>query len=107
MSVGTNDQPARRRGGKHRLFHIYSAGNFIQATTDTPYFQLGEHKYGKPILDRVITPTSSIDESLKAACVSMDSTIRSNLSVSMPLDLAVIEKDALAFRIKRQPAKPP
>jgi len=92
----------QRRGGKHRLFLIYSAGNFIQATEDTPYFQLGEHKYGKPILDRVITPTSSIDESLKAACVSMDSTIRSNLSVSLPLDLAVIEKDALAFRIKRR-----
>jgi putative proteasome-type protease len=92
----------QRKGGKHRLFLIYSAGNFIQATDDTPYFQLGEHKYGKPILDRVITPTSSIDESLKAACVSMDSTIRSNLSVSMPLDLAVIEKDAFAFRIRRR-----
>jgi putative proteasome-type protease len=92
----------QRKGGKHRLFLIYSAGNFIQATEDTPYFQLGEHKYGKPILDRVITPTSSIDESLKAACVSMDSTIRSNLSVGMPLDLAVIEKDAFAFRVRRR-----
>jgi putative proteasome-type protease len=92
----------QRRGGKHRLFLIYSAGNFIQATEDTPYFQLGEHKYGKPILDRVITAASSIDESLKAVCVSMDSSIRSNLSVGMPLDLAVIEKDALAFRIRRR-----
>ena len=92
----------QRRGGKHRLFLIYSAGNFIQATDDTPYFQLGEHKYGKPILDRVITPASSIEESLKAVCVSMDSTIRSNLTVGMPLDLAVIEKDALAFRIRRR-----
>jgi putative proteasome-type protease len=92
----------QRRGGKHRLFLIYSAGNFIQATEDTPYFQLGEHKYGKPILDRVVTAASSLDESLKAVCVSMDSSIRSNLSVGMPLDLAVIEKDALAFRVKRR-----
>ena len=92
----------QRKGGKHRLFLIYSAGNFIQATDDTPYFQLGEHKYGKPILDRIITPESSIEESMKAACVSMDSTLRSNLSVGMPLDLAVIEKDALTFRTRRR-----
>jgi putative proteasome-type protease len=92
----------QRKGGKHRLFLIYSAGNFIQATDDTPYFQLGEHKYGKPILDRIITPQSSIEEAMKAVCVSMDSTIRSNLSVGMPLDLAVIEKDALTFRIRRR-----
>ena len=92
----------QRRGGKHRLFLIYSAGNFIQATEDTPYFQLGEHKYGKPILDRVITSTSTLDESLKAVCVSMDSSMRSNLSVGMPLDLAVIEKDALTWRTRRR-----
>jgi putative proteasome-type protease len=92
----------QRKGGKHRLFLIYSAGNFIQATPDTPYFQLGEHKYGKPILDRIITPESSIEESLKAVCVSMDSTLRSNLSVGMPLDLAVIEKDALTFRTRKR-----
>ena len=65
----------QRKGGKHRLFLIYSAGNFIQATDDTPYFQLGEHKYGKPILDRIITPKSSIEECMKAVCISMDSTI--------------------------------
>lgn len=87
----------QRKGGKHRLFLIYSAGNFIEATRDSPYFQIGEHKYGKPILDRVIKPESSIDEALKAVCVSMDSTIRSNLSVGMPLDLAVIPKDVLGF----------
>lgn len=92
----------QRKGGKHRLFLIYSAGNFIQATTDTPFFQLGEHKYGKPILDRIITPESSIEETLKAVCVSMDSSLRCNLSVGMPLDLAVIEKDALTFRTKRR-----
>ena len=92
----------QRKGGKHRLFLIYSAGNFIQATDDTPYFQLGEHKYGKPILDRIITPKSSIEECMKAVCISMDSTIRSNLSVGMPLDLAVIEKDAIAFRTRKR-----
>ena len=92
----------QRKGGKHRLFLIYSSGNFIKATPDTPFFQLGEHKYGKPILDRIITPETSIQEALKAACVSMDSTLKSNLSVGMPLDLAVIEKDALAFRTRRR-----
>jgi len=92
----------QRKGGKHRLFLVYSAGNFIQATQDTPYFQLGEHKYGKPILDRIITLESSIEDSLKAVLVSMDSTLRSNLSVGMPLDLAIIEKDALSFRTKRR-----
>ena len=92
----------QRKGGKHRIFLIYSAGNFIHATEDTPYFQLGEHKYGKPILDRIITPESSLEDCLKAVCVSMDSTLHSNLSVGMPLDLAVIEKDALCFRTRRR-----
>jgi len=92
----------QRRGGKHRLFLIYASGNFIKATPDTPFFQLGEHKYGKPILDRMITPATSLQDALKAACVSMDSTLKSNLSVGMPLDLAVIEKDALSFRTRRR-----
>jgi putative proteasome-type protease len=92
----------QRRGGKHRLFLIYSAGNFIKATPDTPFFQLGENKYGKPILDRIITPASSLEEGVQAVLVSMDSTQKSNLSVGMPLDLAVIEKDALAFRARRR-----
>ena len=92
----------QRRGGKHRLFLIYAAGNFIKATPDTPFFQLGEHKYGKPILDRVITTESSLEVGIKAAFVSMDSTRKSNLSVGMPLDLAVIEKDALCFRTRRR-----
>lgn len=90
----------QRRGGKPRLYLIYSAGNFIEATEDTPFFQIGEHKYGKPILDRVITPESSLEEAIKAVCVSMDSTIRSNLSVGMPLDLAIIESDACSFRTR-------
>jgi putative proteasome-type protease len=92
----------QRKGGKHRLFLVYSAGNFIEATLDTPFFQIGEHKYGKPILDRMISPESSIDDALKAVCVSMDSTLRSNLSVGMPLDLAVIPKDVLGFSTHRR-----
>lgn len=92
----------QRKGGIHRLYLIYSAGNFIEATRDTPFFQIGEHKYGKPILDRVISPESTIDEALKAVCVSMDSTLRSNLSVGMPLDLAVIPKDVYGFSVQRR-----
>ena len=69
---------------------VYSAGNFIEATPDTPFFQIGENKYGKPILDRVITMQSPMDEALKAVFLSMDSTIKSNLSVGLPLDLVVI-----------------
>ena len=80
----------QRKGGELRLFLVYTAGNFIEATDDTPYLQIGEHKYGKPILDRVIKPSTTLDEALKAALVSMDSTLRSNLSVGMPLDLLVI-----------------
>jgi putative proteasome-type protease len=85
-----------------RLFLVYSAGNFIEATRDTPFFQIGEHKYGKPILDRVITPEATIEDAIKASCVSMDSTMKSNLSVGMPLDLVVIEKDKLAFSYQRR-----
>jgi putative proteasome-type protease len=92
----------QRKGGKHRLFLIYSAGNFIEATRDTPFFQIGEHKYGKPILDRVITPESSLDDAAKAVCVSMESTMRSNLSVGMPLDLAIMPKDVLGFSTQRR-----
>jgi putative proteasome-type protease len=80
-------------GEEPRLFHIYSAGNFIESSTDTPYFQIGESKYGKPIIDRVITRSSSLAQAAKCALVSMDSTIRSNLSVGPPLDLAVIRRD--------------
>lgn len=92
----------QRRGGRHRLFQIYAAGNFIEATPDTPYFQIGEHKYGKPILDRVITVNTPMKDALKAAMVSMDSTLRSNLSVGMPLDLSVIRGDTLDFKVQRR-----
>jgi putative proteasome-type protease len=77
-----------------RLFQVYSAGNFIEATPETPYFQVGESKYGKPVLDRVITPTTPLDEAAKCALVSMDSTLKSNLSVGLPLDMVVYEVDA-------------
>ena len=83
----------QRRGGDLRLFLIYPEGNFISATRDTPFLQIGEHKYGKPILDRVIRPETSLAEAQKAVLLSMDSTLRSNLSVGMPLDLTVIERD--------------
>mgnify|MGYP003513611693 FL=1 len=90
----------QRKGGAMRMFLIYPEGNFIEATEDTPFLQIGEHKYGKPILDRVVKPTTSLADAQKAVLLSMDSTLRSNLSVGMPLDLAVIERDAL--RVSRQ-----
>lgn len=83
------------RGEKQRLFHVYAAGNFIEATEESPYFQIGEAKYGKPILDRVVTPNTPLDEAAKCALVSMDSTLRSNISVGLPLDLLVYDADAL------------
>ena len=92
----------QRRGGRPRIFLIYSAGNFIEATRDTPFLQIGEHKYGKPILDRVITPQTSLVDAVNAAVVSMDSTIKSNLSVGMPLDLAVLPRDQLRFSVRRR-----
>jgi putative proteasome-type protease len=92
----------QRRGGKQRLYLIYPEGNFIEATADNPFFQIGEHKYGKPILDRMIQPTTSLEDACKAACVSMDSTLRSNLSVGMPLDLTIIPRDAYGFRLRRR-----
>lgn len=82
-------------GEQPRLFCHYAAGNFVEACTDTPYFQIGESKYGKPIIDRVIQRHSSLSEAAKCVLISMDSTIRSNLSVGLPLDLAVIERDRL------------
>ncbi len=91
----------QRRGGELRLFLIYTAGNFIEAGEETPYLQIGEHKYGKPILDRVIRPETTLDEAIKAVLVSMDSTLRSNLSVGMPLDLAVIPSDEYCAKTLR------
>ena len=83
------------KGEGMRLFLVYSAGNFIEATRETPFFQIGESKYGKPILDRVVTPTTPLEEAAKCALVSMDSTLKSNLSVGLPLDLVVYQAGAL------------
>jgi putative proteasome-type protease len=83
------------RGERCRLFQVYSAGNFIEAQEENLYFQIGESKYGKPILDRVVTPATTLDEAAKCALVSMDSTLRSNLSVGLPLDLLCYEVDSL------------
>ena len=89
-------------GAPPRLFLIYPEGNFIEATEDTPFLQIGEHKYGKPILDRVVRPETSLADAQKAVLLSMDSTLRSNLSVGMPLDLVVIEKDACKVTLRRR-----
>ena len=98
----------QRVGGAPRLFLVYAAGNFIEATEDSPFFQLGEHKYGKPILDRVINVDTDIQDGVICALLSMDSTIRSNLTVGMPLDLAVIRTDSLEFeQIRRIEADDP
>jgi putative proteasome-type protease len=90
---------ASRAGHRPRLFMIYAAGNFIESSSVNPYFQIGESKYGKPIIDRVLTPSTPLNEAAKCALISMDSTLRSNLSVGLPLDLLVYEKDT--FRVTR------
>ena len=84
------------KGERCRLFQIYSAGNFIESHDENTYFQIGEAKYGKPIIDRVVTPATPLDEAAKCALISMDSTLRSNISVGLPLDLLVYETDRLA-----------
>src|SRR5450759_3452367 len=88
------------KGGRLRLFMIYSAGNFIECTTDTPYLQIGEHKYGKPVLDRAITYDIDLYDERKIALVSVDSTMRSNLSVGMPLDILVARRDVCDAELK-------
>ena len=89
-------------GQPMRLFMVYAAGNFIEATDDTPFLQIGEHKYGKPILDRVLTRETSLIEGVALTLISMDSTLRSNLSVGLPLDLAVVRTDELAICTRRR-----
>jgi len=83
------------RGEAPRLFMVYPQGNFIESTTDTPFFQIGESKYGKPILDRVVQPEISMNQAIKCALVSFDSTIKSNLSVGLPIDIAMIKTNDL------------
>jgi putative proteasome-type protease len=87
---------------RQRLFHIYSEGNFIEATSETPYFQIGEIKYGKPIIDRVITSRTSLMDAAKCVLVSFDSTMRSNVSVGLPIDLLVYENDSLFVGLQRR-----
>src|SRR5450432_4843247 len=89
-------------GEPMRLFRIYSEGNFIEAGVDTPYFQTGETKYGKPVIDRVVTRSTSIADATKCVLVSFDSTMRSNLSVGMPIDLICYERDSLEIRKRRR-----
>ncbi|MEN9772605.1 MAG: hypothetical protein RJA58_1248 [Pseudomonadota bacterium] len=83
------------QGEDCRLFNIYSAGNFIEAHAESPYFQIGEFKYGKPIIDRLIRPDTPLDVAAKCALISMDSTLRSNISVGLPLDLLLYTRDSL------------
>ena len=82
------------KGSRMRLFMIYTAGNFIECTTDTPYLQIGEHKYGKPVLDRAMHYDVELYEALKTGLISMDSTMRSNLGVGLPIDVLVVRTDA-------------
>jgi len=83
------------RGGPMRLYMIYAAGNFIECGQDAPFLQIGEHKYGKPILDRAVRWSGDIYDALKIGLISMDSTMRSNIGVGLPIDLMVLRRDAL------------
>jgi len=89
-------------GESPRLFQIYAEGNFIEATADTPFLQIGEHKYGKPILDRVARPSMRLAEGAKLLLLSFDSTLRSNLSVGMPIDLLMYQRDTLDVTYQRR-----
>jgi putative proteasome-type protease len=90
------------KGEVPRLFHIYAQGNFIEATDDTPYFQLGESKYGKPILDRVITMATPQKEAAKCVLISFDSTMKSNISVGLPIDLLWYPRDSLRVGMQQR-----
>ena len=90
------------KGAPVRLFRIYAEGNFVEAGLDTTFLQTGETKYGKPIIDRVITPSTSLTDAAKCVLVSFDSTMRSNLSVGMPIDLLCYERDSLAVTMRRR-----
>ncbi len=90
------------RGEPMRLFRTYAEGNFIEAGDDTPFLQTGEVKYGKAIIDRVITRTTPLADAAKCVLVSFDSTMRSNISVGMPIDLVCYERDALEVTMRRR-----
>ncbi len=90
------------KGRKMRLFQIYSAGNFIEATEETPFLQIGEHKYGKPILDRAARFDTPLYDAIKLVLVSMDSTLRSNLTVGLPIDLLVYKLDTCVVDLRKR-----
>ncbi len=90
------------KGEEPRLFMIYAQGNFIEAMTDTPYFQIGESKYGKPIIDRVVRPETPLREAVKSALVSFDSTMKSNLSVGLPIDVLILRRDQFAPALRHR-----
>jgi putative proteasome-type protease len=90
------------RGERQRLFHVYNEGNFIEATRDTPYFQIGESKYGKPVIDRVIKCNTEILDATKCILVSFDSTMRSNISVGLPIDLLIYVRDTFRIGMQRR-----
>ena len=90
------------RGEPARLFHVYGEGNFIEATAETCYFQIGESKYGKPVIDRVVNRQTSLTDATKCVLVSFDSTMRSNISVGLPIDLLVYEADQLQVKLTRR-----
>ncbi|ABS69015.1 MULTISPECIES: proteasome-type protease [Xanthobacter] len=91
-----------------RLYMVYSAGNFIECTPDTPFLQIGEHKYGKPVLDRAVTYEMEISDALKSSLISMDSTMRSNLGVGLPIDVMVVSPDTLRSELlyRVEPGEP-
>src|SRR3546814_13766134 len=88
-------------GRPHALYMLYYAGNFIRATEDTPFLQIGEIKYGKPILDRVIQPDMPLLQAAKCALVSMDSTLRSTISVGLTLDLVILRQAEQRFTLRK------
>jgi putative proteasome-type protease len=90
------------RGEPQRLFQIYSEGNYIEATPETSYFQIGESKYGKPVIDRVIKRDTQLLEAAKCVLVSFDSTMRSNISVGLPIDLAIYDNNSFQLRVQRR-----
>ncbi len=90
------------KGGKPTVFLVYPQGNFIEITDDTPFFQIGETKYGKPILVRAYDPEMSFEEALKLLIISFDSTVKSNLSVGLPFDLQVYETDSFEIGSTRR-----
>lgn len=90
------------KGEAPRLFRTFAEGNFIEAGADTPFFQTGEAKYGKPIIDRVIGPATNLSDAMKCVLVSFDSTMRSNLSVGMPIDMVCYERDSLRISIRHR-----